>query len=123
MAFEEKVNVVSMVAGADLSAKQFYFVTNAADGQVDPTGDGLLADGVLYNDPDAAGKVAEVAIGGVVKVVSGGSVTRGALIASTAAGKATVAATGDVVLGRALEAGATDGDVIAVLFNPSYILV
>ena len=117
MAYNESQTCVTLEAGQDLSAKQFFFVSIAADGQVDPTGDGLHADGVLQNDPAAAGRAAEVAILGITKVVCGGVVTAGGPVASDAAGEAVDAASGDVILGTALETGA-DGEVISILFQP-----
>lgn len=117
MATYESQTCVTLEAGADLSAKQFFFVSVSADGQVDPTGDGAYADGVLQNDPSAAGAAANVAVAGRVKVICGGTVTRGGPVASDAAGECVNAATGDVILGTALETGA-DGQVIAILFHP-----
>ncbi len=117
MARIDNMQVVSIEAGADLSAKQFFFVSVSADGQIDPTGDGGDADGILQNDPSAAGRAAEVAISGVVKVIAGGTCTRGGPAASDAAGEAVDPASGDVILGTFLETGA-DGDVISMLFNP-----
>lgn len=117
MAYEVNPNVVTLEAGQDLSSSQFYFVSIAADGQVDPTGDGASADGVLQNDPSAAGRAASVAIGGITKVACGGTVTRGGDVASDANGKAVDAVTGDVIMGTALETGAS-GSVIAMLFQP-----
>lgn len=108
---------VTLEAGADLSAKQFFFVSVSADGQVDPTGDGLHADGVLQNDPAAAGRAAEVAISGIVQVSCGGTVTRGGPVAADTNGEAVDATTGDVILGTALETG-SDGAVISMLFQP-----
>jgi len=117
MAYNYTEQLVTLEAGADLSAKQFFFVSVSADGQVDPTGDGAHADGVLQNDPAAAGRAAVVAVGGIVKVSCGGTVTRGGPVASDASGEAVNAASGDVILGTALETGA-DGGVIAMLFAP-----
>lgn len=107
---------VSLEAGQDLSTKQFYFVTLASDGQVDPTGDGAFATGVLQNAPSAAGRVSEVAISGITKVKCGGNITRGGNVSSDSAGLAVASATGDVVLGQALETG-SNGRVIAILLN------
>jgi hypothetical protein len=117
MAYNNSQISVSLEAGQNLSAKQFFFVTVAADGQVDPTGDGVMATGVLLNDPNAAGKAAEVCIFGLTRVEAGGTVAAGAAVASDAAGNAVTAATGDVILGTAITGGA-DGEVITILFNP-----
>lgn len=121
MAFTDNQQVVSLEAGADLSTKQFFFVSVSADGQVDPTGDGAHADGVLQNKPAAAGRAAEVAIGGITRVVCGGVVTRGGPVASDANGEAVNPTSGDVILGTALETGA-DGAVISILFQPRGVL-
>jgi len=117
MATQDNMLCVTLEAGADLSTKQFYFVSVASDGQIDPTGDGLDADGVLQDAPAAAGRAALVAVAGKVKVVCGGVVTRGGPVASDASGTAVNAASGDIILGVALEPGAS-GRIIEILFQP-----
>lgn len=117
MATNQSQVCVTLEAGADFSSKQFFFVSVSADGQIDPTGDGAYAVGVIQNDPDTAGKAATVCIAGITKVICGGNVTRGGPVASDAAGEAVNAASGDVILGEALETG-VDGQVISILFHP-----
>lgn len=117
MATQNIAHCITLEAGSDLSASQFHFVSVAADGQVDLTGAGAYAEGVLQDKPNAAGVAARVAIGGVVKVEAGASVTRGAEVASNAAGECVDATTGNIILGTALEAGA-DGEIIEILFHP-----
>lgn len=115
MAYEENLDCITLEAGADLSAKQYFFVTQAAgDGQVDPTGDGALANGVLQNKPDAAGKAATVAVRGVSKVSAAGVITRGDIVSSDANGEANTIASGDYPLGRALESATAAHDIISV---------
>lgn len=115
----QAIQKISGEAGVDLSAKQYYFVTMAADGQFDPTGDGALADGVLmFADTANVGAACSIAIGGVVPVVAGDAITRGDLIASDSAGKAVTAATSDEILGRAMK-GAAAGDVFPALLKLS----
>lgn len=93
-------------AGEDLSAAQFHFVTLESDGQVDLANSaGENAIGVLLNAPDAAGKAATVVISGGVMVEAGGTIAAGAAVQTGADGRALAAASGDVVLGYALEAG------------------
>lgn len=116
--YEESLSCVTLEAGQDLSASQFCLVSIAGDGQVDPTGAGALPDGVLQNDPNAAGVAATVAIAGVSRIVCGGVVSRGALIASDASGRAVAATTGAEIAGRALAAG-TAGALIPVLLKLS----
>lgn len=113
----EQVNM-TREAGQDLSSKQYHFVTVASDAQVDATGDGLQAHGVLQNDPSAAGQGANLCALGQTKCYAGGTCTAGAVIASDAAGRAVNAASGDFGLGYALEAATTDGQVISIWFQP-----
>lgn len=119
MAYYDNQKCVSFEAGSDLSANQFQFVDVSADGQVDLTGAGAYAVGVLQNDPAAAGRAAEVAVGGKTQVKCGGTVTAGGPVSSDANGKAVDAASasGDIILGEAMEAGANN-EVITILFHP-----
>lgn len=114
MAVMQTRDTRSMEAGEDLSAAQFHFVTLESDGKVD------LADsagencyGILLNKPDAADKAATVAISGRCLVEAGGTVAAGAALQTNATGEAITAATGDYVMGYALEAG-VDGQIIAM---------
>lgn len=104
----------TFTAGADLSAKQYLFVLIASDGQIDPSGDGALANGVLQNNPDAAGKAASVAILGVTRVVAGAAFEEGTVLGSDSAGKAVTGAQGDYILAIAKEPAAADGDIVLV---------
>lgn len=111
MAFNERIATRTYTSGSAVS--QFHFVTLASDGQVDHTGDGLRADGVALMAAAAAGEAITVAYDGRVMVEAGGNINRGAAVASNAAGEAVAAASGDVILGTALEAAA-DGQIITV---------
>jgi len=117
MAYTLTGQCVTLEAGQDLSSSQYFFVAVAADGQVDPAGDGAFAEGVLQNDPDAAGKAASVQIDGISKVTAAGAISVGDAVSSAASGKANTAASGDVILGTALGAATADGDVISVLLK------
>ena len=116
MATQENFQSISREAGADLSAGLFKFVAMASDGQVDLSGDGVRAIGVLQNTPNAAGVAAEIAFSGAVKVVAGATVAAGAAVGSGAAGVCITAATADVILGVALTGGAS-GTLIEVLLG------
>lgn len=105
MATTQSRNNRTFIAGGDLSAGQFHFVTLAADGQIDLSGDGAAAAGVLLNAPVAAGDAATVTVQGLTTVTAGATIAVGAAVASNAAGKAITAAVGDVVMGYAREAG------------------
>lgn len=104
---------LSLIAGADLSAKQFTFVkAHSTAGQVVSSGAGETAIGVLEAG-DVAGRAVPIRRLGVAKVKAGGIITAGALVAADAAGEAVAATATDFVLGTAL-AGAADGDIIEV---------
>lgn len=117
--YDEKVTTINAEAGQDLSAKQYHFGTIAADGQVDPTGAGLLADGVIYDNVAAAGRALALVIDGVAKVKAGAAITRGDLVAADSAGKAVTAAQTNQILGKALKAASGDGSIIPVLLKLS----
>jgi hypothetical protein len=123
MSAMEQVQSITLEAGADLSAGQFRFVLMAADGQVDlVSAAGGDADGVLLNDPDAAGKAATVAYAGRVKVVIGvGGLVAGNKVQSDASGEAILAASADHVLGKCLVGGAA-GELGEVLLSAQGVL-
>ena len=105
----------TFVAGSDLTAAQFKFVSLAADGQVDVTASaGGNAIGILTNNPDV-GQAATVTVTGGYMVEAGGTITAGDQIQSSATGTALLAATGDVVLGYALE-DAVVGQIMRIEF-------
>mgnify|MGYP006421974603 CR=1 FL=1 len=117
MAFYENQDSLSFEADSDLSDNQFHFMSSTTGDRVGLTGAGEYAIGVLQNDPAAAGRAAQVAIDGKLQVKCGGAVTAGSPMASDANGRAVNATTGAIILGEALEAGAT-GEVITILFHP-----
>jgi len=103
----------TFVAGEDLSAAQFKFVTLEADGQVD------LADSAGENAMGVclvggtAGNAVTVCVSGSVMVEAGGAITAGDQIQTGADGTALLAATGDIILGYAREDG-VDGQIIEI---------
>jgi len=105
----------TFVAGSDLTAAQFKFVSLAADGQVDVTAAaGGNAIGILSNNPNV-GQAATVTVSGGYMVEAGGTITAGDQVQSSATGTALLAATGDVVLGYALE-DAVVGQIMRIEF-------
>jgi len=114
----------TMIAGEDLSAAQFHFVTLENDSFVDLADtEGEAVFGVCLNDDaDAAGKAVTVAIRGRVLVEAGAAITAGDLLFTNAAGEAingtTASGATDIPVAYALEDG-VDGQNIAVeLFGP-----
>jgi len=122
MATQQASIEVSLPANADLSASQFLFVLLNTSGRVAVVASaGGDADGVLTNKPTVAGEAASVQIGGIAKVVAGGTITAGDKVQSDAAGKALTAASADHVLGRAT-ISAVSGDLVEVLLTNHHIL-
>lgn len=111
MAFTENMQTRTYISGSAIT--QFTFVTLAADGQVDKTGDGLRTDGVALFGASGAGQAIPVAYDGRVTVLCGGSFSRGGAVASNADGEAVTAASSDIILGYALEDGA-DGRIVTI---------
>jgi hypothetical protein len=122
MSFEEIGHLdTTYLAAADLSAKQYRFVTVDSNGRMAVATRGALAIGILQDKPaalDRAGVVRTVC-GTKSKVVVGtGGLTKGQVIVSDANGAAVTAASSDnAYLGFALEAGSA-GDIIAMLWQP-----
>ena len=113
MAVQESRDTRTFIAGEDLSSSKFKFVTLESDGQVDladAAGENCM--GVVINDP-AAGGEATVVVSGKTVVTAGGTIAAGAAIATDASGDAVTAASTNIIMGYALEAG-VDGQVIAV---------
>lgn len=116
MAYEEALINQTLLASADLSASQYRFVEyNTTTRQIAIAGDGEVARGVLQNAPAAEGRAATVAYSGVSQVEAGeDDITSGDAIASDASGRAKLATTGDIILGRAQEDSSAVGQLIAV---------
>lgn len=93
----------SMIAGADLSSKQFTFVKmNTTDNTVINAGNGEAAMGVLINDPTSGGAATVVVHGRVTVEVGTGGLSAGDSIGIDANGEAVTAASGDIVVGQAV---------------------
>ena len=111
MAVDELVQCITLKAGADLSAKQYFVVDISSTSEtIEVAGNAEDAIGILYNDPDAAGKAATVAIGGCPLAIAGGTIASGARLGVDAAGEVVTAASSDEIIGRALQS-AVDGDI------------
>jgi hypothetical protein len=113
MAFEEKPGFISEPVYGDLSAYQFYLGAVGSTGFVIATSQGQRVTGILYNKPAATGRVGQIAVSGTARVIAGGTITKGAILTTTAAGKAETASSGDYVFGKARES-AVDGDIFGV---------
>lgn len=106
----------SMIAGENLSNKQFTFVKmNTTDNTVVNAGDGEAAFGVVINDP-ALGEAATVVTHGRVMVEVGtGGIDAGDNVGVDANGEAVAAATNDIIVGVCVTA-ATAGRIGTIDF-------
>jgi hypothetical protein len=118
-AFGPQPIVVTFPAGADLSANQYQAVKLNSSGQVVAVA--AITDipiGVLQNQPNAAGKAAEVVVFGGTKMVASAAITLPALVGVDTAGKAKKIAAGtdgtQYILGQAVQAAGASGDLISV---------
>lgn len=108
----------SMIAGADLSAKQWTFVKmNTTDRTVVSAGNGEAAFGVLINDPTSGGAATVVTHGRVIIEVGTGGLTAGDDVGVDANGEAVTADTvgGDVIVGKCVQ-GASAGERAVIDF-------
>ena len=97
----------SMIAGADLSAKQFTFVKmNTTDRTVVSAGNGDAAFGVLINDPESGQAATVVTAGRVIVEVGAGGLTAGDEVGVDANGEAVSAASTDIVVGICVDCAA-----------------
>lgn len=134
MAFEVYGGLdLSFEAAADLSGKQYYGVKVDTDGKIALAGAGVFSIGVLQDKP-ASGKFGTVRCQGVTKLLAGGTVDEGDLVALDSAGKGVTATkttvntsdtgassdavVGSNVLGICLKGGG-DGEYISVLLTHS----
>jgi hypothetical protein len=100
----------SMIAGADLSAKQFTFVKmNTTNRTVVSAGNGDAAFGVLINDPESGQAATVVTAGRVIVEVGTGGLTAGDEVGVDANGEAVSAAATDIIVGICVDGAAAGG--------------
>jgi len=122
------LSIPGITAAADLSTKQYHAVkldSTARRVAAITNGNAERPVGILQDDPDAAGRTADVAYIGIVKAELGGTVSYGDSLASNNDGELIAdaeVADGSAVdlhhIGIALEAG-VDGDIIDVILHPA----
>ena len=111
-------------AGESLASAKYHIVQLDASGNVEiAEGATDLIVGVLQNKP-ASGEAAIYRFLGTSKVVAGGVVTLGDWVTAKSDGRALTTTTDlDVIIGRALETSATDGDIIEVTLGIQHIYI
>lgn len=112
---------ITLVAAADLSAKQYTFVKLDANGKVAAAAAATdIPIGVLQNSPIAE-QEAEVLVVGGTKIVAGAAIGEGSLIGTSATGKAVALVAGTdttkYVVGTVLTESAADGNIVTVVIN------
>jgi hypothetical protein len=116
--------LVGFTATGDLSAGQYKIVQLSADtaGAVKlSTSATSNTIGVLVNDP-TSGEAAQVQVAGIAKVLGEASVAIGDAVTSSSTGRAKTTTTGgDKIIGTALDAVGSAGDLIRVLLNLSWM--
>ena len=122
-AYEIPVLQYSLVAGADLSAKQFYGVTIDSNGQAVVAGVGTVIAGVLQNKPVSGGEAAIMALG-ITKMSAGGALaTPGVNVGVDSTGRVKAitlgAGSGTSMIGILLTAAGAAGDLVSVLLLPA----
>lgn len=108
-----------LVAGADLSSNRHRFVkAGATEGQVVAIAAATdIPIGVQLDEPDAAGKPANIAQFGIYEIEAGAAVAYGALVQTDNVGRAITAVATGYVVGTAYQAAENAGERIAVFVN------
>lgn len=115
MAIEKCLMADAKNAGADLSGSLHLFAHMDTDGDLVLAGDGEPVYGVI-TEGATEGNPVTVMVYGIAKVIAGGTVATGAVVASNASGQAVTATAGEVAAGIARTGGAS-GEVIEVLLT------
>ena len=122
--FGDQLKWPGLTAAASLNHHQYGVVRFAAATTVNICSEVLKGGalkgpiGILQNKP-YANEAAEVCWAGLSKVFAGGTITAGAPISYDGSGHVIDAVSGDVVIGRAMEAATTAGEkVTAMIFPP-----
>jgi hypothetical protein len=118
MSYDHSSHDFTLPAAADLSAKQYRFVTVDASGNAAVSTRGQLSAGILQDNPSASGRAARIRPYGVSKLVLGGSVTAGQAIVADANGAGVNAASSDNAYMAIALQGGSSGDIVAVLIQP-----
>jgi hypothetical protein len=113
MSLHHLVQGLTYLAAADFTGKQYHACKMTADRTVNVAGAGELVFGVIWDEPDAAGKQVHVALEGLVEVKAGAAFAAGAYLKSDASGKWIAAVSGNNYYAQAEEAATADGDIVS----------
>ena len=110
MSFYESIQTKTYITSADVT--QYKFVVQSSGLAATAGTAGVRVEGVSITDA-LSGKAISVAYSGRVPVTAGGTIAKGAAVATTNAGKAATATTGQIIVGTALEA-AVNGQIMTI---------
>ncbi len=120
MAEQGRVTARTMQAAGDMRTTQYHVLRQAAAGTTNvasnPGGGHDDVIGVLQNKPNS-GQAASVGYMGEARIVAGGTVTAGALVAPNGSGRVIDATSGDWTIGQALTAATADGEEVRCLLR------
>lgn len=115
-------SLIGVKASATFAAKQYYVCKASGTArEVKPAASntGVLI-GIVQNDP-AAGEVADVAINGIGKAAAETGISWGSPLTVSSTGRVKACNTnGQTVIGYALEASATAGDILGVMISQGF---
>lgn len=114
-------NVISLQAGEDLSAKQYYFVKLSSGKAVACSATTDRPIGVLQNKP-TSGQAADVVISGWTKVNSDAALALDAVLGTSADGQAATYVAGTdttkYLMGFCTKASGAAGDIAEMILTP-----
>lgn len=121
--FGDQAKWPGLTAAASLNHHQYGVVRFAAATTVNIASEVLVSGalkgpiGILQNKP-YVNEAAQVCFMGLSKVFGGGTITAGAPISYDSSGHVINAVSGDVVIGRAMEAATTAGEIVTAMIFP-----
>ncbi|MAX51295.1 MAG: hypothetical protein CMH22_04900 [Methylophaga sp.] len=103
------------IASEDLTGKLYFLGAQVGETVGVNTTAGGAANVVIHTD-SPSGIAVRTVFKGITKAVAGAAIAADADLASDAAGKVVTAATGDVVVGKAITAAGEENEVITINF-------
>lgn len=118
MAEYGELETISMDADADLSLHRYHIVraTSAKGVNVASLSTPIEVIGVLQNQPES-GEIAAVAYSGKSKIQVGAAIGANKFFTTNASGRGVICTSGDMAVGRILEASTANGDIVTCLLN------
>ena len=123
MSYDNKGKTLSLISDAEYTSRYIAVKKSAVAEQFTVCAAGDVPIGILQEPVGAAGRAAQILIGGVSFVEASAAIAAGASVTTAGDGLAVTAGAGDTPFGVALNAATAAGDIISVLLktvgNPS----